>query len=78
MPMCVGFLQYACPRAVRLAHDPPTKHTGAAFSRVLLADAISAERIAAAEATGLRAELDRRREWKVLRRLRWALRGERR
>jgi hypothetical protein len=42
-----------------------------------LADAISAERIAAGEASALRAERDRRREWKLLRRLRWALRGER-
>lgn len=39
------------------------------------ADAIGAERIAAGEASALRAELDRRREWKLLRRLRWALRG---
>jgi hypothetical protein len=30
------------------------------------------------EAAGLRAELDWRREWKFLRRLRWALRGDRR
>jgi hypothetical protein len=43
-----------------------------------LSDAIGAERIAAGEACALRAELDRRREWKLLRRLRWALRGDRR
>jgi hypothetical protein len=42
-----------------------------------IADAIAAERIAAGEAAGLRAELDRRREWKLLRRLRWALHGDR-
>jgi hypothetical protein len=41
-----------------------------------LADAVGAERIAAGEAAALRAELDRRREWKLLRRLRWALRGD--
>jgi hypothetical protein len=40
-------------------------------------DAIAAERIAAGEAAGLRAELDRRREWRLLRRLKWALRGDR-
>jgi hypothetical protein len=38
---------------------------------------IAAERIASAEASALRAELDRRGEWKLLRRLRWALRGDR-
>jgi hypothetical protein len=42
-----------------------------------LADAIGAERIAAGEAAALRAELDQRHEWKFLRRLRWALRGDR-
>jgi hypothetical protein len=44
---------------------------------VKIADAIGAERIASAEASVLRAELDRRREWKLLRRLRWAVRGDR-
>jgi hypothetical protein len=39
-------------------------------------DAVAAERIAAGEAAALRAELDRRRDWGLLRRLRWALRGE--
>ena len=45
-----------------------------------LTDAVGAERIAAGEAVGLRAELDRRpgRDWGLLRRLRWALRGDRR
>jgi hypothetical protein len=42
-----------------------------------IADAIGAERISAGEASALRAELDRRREWKLLRRLRWAVRGDR-
>jgi hypothetical protein len=42
-----------------------------------LADAVGAERIAAGEAAALRAELDRRRDWGPLRRLRWALRGDR-
>jgi len=36
--------------------------------------AVAAERIAAREAAALRAELDQRREWPLLRRLRWALR----
>jgi hypothetical protein len=40
-----------------------------------LADAVGAERIAAGDAAALRAELDRRRGWGLLRRLRWALRG---
>ena len=43
-----------------------------------LTDATGAERIASAEASARRAERDRRREWKLLRRLRWALRGDRR
>jgi hypothetical protein len=42
-----------------------------------LADAIGAQRIATSEASALRTELDRRRGWKLLRRLRWALRGDR-
>ena len=42
-----------------------------------LVDAIAAERIAAGAATALRAELDRRRQWRLWRRLRWALRGDR-
>jgi hypothetical protein len=41
-----------------------------------LADAVGAERIAAGEAAALRAQLDRRREWRLFRRLRWALRGD--
>ena len=45
---------------------------------VPVARPVGAERIAAGEAAGLRAELDWRREWKFLRRLRWALRGDRR
>ena len=36
-------------------------------------DAVAAERIAAREATALRAELDRRRDWSLWRRLCWAL-----
>jgi hypothetical protein len=40
-------------------------------------DAVAAERIAAGEASALRAELDRRRDWGLVRRLRWALRGDR-
>jgi hypothetical protein len=43
-----------------------------------LADAVGAERIASGEAAALRAELDRRREWRLFRRLRWALTGDRR
>jgi hypothetical protein len=43
-----------------------------------LADAAAAERIAAGEAAALRAELDQRRGWRLLRRLGWALRGDRR
>ena len=39
-----------------------------------LADAVAAERIAAGEAAALRAALDRRRGWRLLRRLREALR----
>jgi hypothetical protein len=42
--------------------------------RQSLADAIAAERIAAGEATALRAAIDERRSWGVLRRLGWALR----
>ena len=37
-------------------------------------DAVAAERIAAREAAALRGEIDRRREWSLWRRLRWALR----
>ena len=39
-----------------------------------LADAVAAERSAANEAAGLRAELDERRGWGFMRRLRWAVR----
>ena len=42
-----------------------------------LADAVGAERIAAGDAAALRAELGRRRRWRLLLRLRW-LRGDRR
>jgi hypothetical protein len=42
---------------------------------VALADAVAAERIAAGEAAALRTEADRRRNWRMLRRWRWALRG---
>jgi len=42
-----------------------------------LADAVAAERIAAGEASALRGQADRRREWSLWRRLRWAL-GRRR
>jgi hypothetical protein len=42
---------------------------------VALADAVAAERIAAGEATALRTEADRRRNWGVWRRWHWALRG---
>jgi hypothetical protein len=38
---------------------------------------VGAERIASGEAAALRAELDRRREWRLFRRLRWALLGDR-
>ena|SRR6516225_4828787 len=41
-----------------------------------LADARAAERIAAGEAAALRAQADERHGWRLLRRLRWALRGE--
>jgi hypothetical protein len=47
-------------------------------ARMLLADAVAAERIAAADAAALRSQLDQRREWRFLRRLRWAMRGDRR
>jgi hypothetical protein len=43
--------------------------------REALADARTAERIAAGEATTLRALADERRGWGLLRRLEWALRG---
>jgi hypothetical protein len=39
-----------------------------------LADAVAAERIAAGEAARLRERADRRREWRLWRRLSWALR----
>jgi hypothetical protein len=42
--------------------------------REALADTVAAERIAAGEAAGLRAELETRREWRFFRRLVWALR----
>ena len=42
--------------------------------RTALADAVAAERIAAGEASALRADADRRRRWRLLRRLYWALR----
>ena len=42
-----------------------------------LADAVAAERIAAGAAAGLHAEADDRRTWRLLRRLRWALRPRR-
>lgn len=41
-----------------------------------LADAVTAERIAAGEASALRAQTADRRAWRLLRRLHWALRGE--
>lgn len=41
--------------------------------RVALADAVAAERIAAGEAAALRTEADRRSNWGMLRRWRWAL-----
>ena len=43
--------------------------------RVALADAVAAERIAAGDAAALRTEADRRSNWGMLRRLRWALCG---
>jgi hypothetical protein len=43
--------------------------------RVALIDAVAAERIAAGEAAALRAEVNHRHAWRLLRRLRWALRG---
>jgi len=43
--------------------------------RVALADAVAAERIAAGEAAALRTEADRRSNWGMLRRWRWALCG---
>jgi hypothetical protein len=43
--------------------------------RIVLADAVAAERIAAGEAAALRAEADHRHAWRLLRRLGWALRG---
>jgi hypothetical protein len=46
-------------------------------ARAQIADTIGAERIAVGEASALRAELDRRRQWRLWRRLRWALRGDR-
>ena len=41
-----------------------------------LADARTAAMIAGSEAVALRAQADERRGWRLLRRLRWALRGE--
>jgi hypothetical protein len=41
-----------------------------------LADAVTAERIAAGEAAALRTQADARRGWRLVRRLRWALRGD--
>jgi hypothetical protein len=41
--------------------------------RTALADAVAAERITAGEAAGLRAEVEERRSWGLLRRLGWAL-----
>lgn len=52
--------------------DEERNRTGAVEQRASATEA--AERIAHAEATGLRAELDARREWSLARRLRWALR----
>ena len=43
--------------------------------RIALADAVAAERIADGEAAALRTEADRRSNWGMLRRWRWALRG---
>jgi hypothetical protein len=43
--------------------------------RIALADAVAAERIASGHAAALRAEADARRSWRLLRRLREALRG---
>src|SRR6516162_2036301 len=58
MPMCAEFHEYACPRAVRLAQDPRTKHTGAAFSpgahaSLPFADPVTAGRDAVVLAEGL-------------------------
>jgi hypothetical protein len=52
----------------RLRADPAESRADRAESA--LADAMAAERIAAGEAAVLRAELDRRRSWGLLRRLR--------
>jgi hypothetical protein len=41
-----------------------------------LADARTAAMISGSEAAALRAQADERRGWRLLRRLRWALRGE--
>jgi hypothetical protein len=59
--------------------DRTERHLEAERKRVdelqaALADAVAAERIAAGEAAGLRAELDPRRGWGFMRRLRWAIR----
>jgi hypothetical protein len=43
--------------------------------RGALADAVAAERIAAGEAAGLRAQAEERRAWGLPQRIRWALRG---
>jgi hypothetical protein len=43
--------------------------------RIAVADAVAAERVAAGAAAALRALADDRRTWRMLRRLRWALRG---
>jgi hypothetical protein len=61
-------------RAVRLLEEEQQRSRRLEMS---LADTAGAERIAAGEAAALRGELDRRREWRFLSRLRWALRGDR-
>jgi hypothetical protein len=60
----------------QLEHERRRADDAVAVERALrgaLDDAVAAERIASQEATALRAELDRRREWSRWRGLRWAL-----
>ena len=69
----------AITEAIREVTNPLNVHLEKLHERAnrletMLADAITAERIAAGEASALRAELNRRREWSFRRRLLWAIR----
>jgi hypothetical protein len=68
-------LTIANERAVRAERHFEDERKRVVELRTALADAVAAERIAAGETSALRAEADRRRDWGLLRRLRWALSG---